>query len=76
MAQLVRLGSFFIPLSIGAQEGGNGTYITALGYRCSLRLAASLIGHVKQFTWVSLGLGLGLGQVMAFKQSNIKNLSN
>lgn len=70
MAQLVRVGSFFIPLSIGAQEGGMVLIFSALGYPGSLGLAASLIGRVKQFTWVALGLTLGW--FMAFKTKNIK----
>jgi glycosyltransferase 2 family protein len=70
MGQLVRAGSFFIPLSIGAQEGGMVLIFSALGYPSSLGLAASIIGRVKQFTWVTLGLGLGW--IIAFKQSNVK----
>ena len=73
MAQLVRVGSFFIPLSIGAQEGGLVLIFSALGYPGSLGLAASLIGRVKQFTWVALGLTLGW--FMAFKTKNIKSES-
>jgi glycosyltransferase 2 family protein len=73
MAQLVRVGSFFIPLSIGAQEGGLVLIFSALGYPGSLGLAASLIGRVKQFTWVALGLTLGW--LMAFKTKNIKSES-
>jgi glycosyltransferase 2 family protein len=70
MAQLVRAGSFFIPLSIGAQEGGMILIFSALGYPGSLGLAASLIGRVKQLTWVALGLTLGW--FMPFKTKNIK----
>jgi glycosyltransferase 2 family protein len=71
MAQLIRVGSFFIPLSIGAQEGGLVLIFSALGYPGSLGLAVSLIGRVKQFTWVALGLTLGW--FMAFKTKNIKS---
>jgi len=70
LAQLVKAGSFFIPLSIGAQEGGLVLIFSALGYPGSLGLAASLIARVKQFTWVALGLTLGW--FMAFKAKNIK----
>jgi glycosyltransferase 2 family protein len=73
MAQLVRVGSFFIPLSIGALEGGLVLIFSALGYPGSLGLAASLIGRVKQLTWVALGLTLGW--FMAFKTKNIKSES-
>lgn len=70
MAQLVRAGSFFIPLSIGALEGGMVLIFSALGYPGSLGLAASLIGRVKQLAWVALGLTLGW--FMAFKANKIK----
>jgi glycosyltransferase 2 family protein len=73
MAQLIRAGSFFIPLSIGAQEGGMVLIFSALGYPGSLGLATSLIVRVKQLTWVALGLGLGW--IMTLKQSN-GNLSH
>jgi glycosyltransferase 2 family protein len=36
MVQLVRAGSFFIPLSIGVQEGGMVLIFSALGYPGSL----------------------------------------
>ncbi len=73
MAQLVRMGSFFIPLGIGVLEGGLVLIFSALGYPGSLGLAASLIGRVKQFTWVAIGLTLGW--FMAFKTKNIKSES-
>ena len=71
MAQLVRAGSFFIPLSIGALEGGTVLIFSALGYPGSLGLATSLIGRVKQFTWVALGLIIGW--FMTFKTKNLSN---
>lgn len=67
--QLIRAGSFFIPLSLGVQEGGLVLIFSALGYPGSLGLAASLIGRVKQFTWVALGLILGWK--MALKTADI-----
>jgi uncharacterized protein (TIRG00374 family) len=71
MAQLLRVGSFFIPLSIGALEGGMVLIFSALGYPGSLGLATSLIGRVKQFTWVAIGIILGW--FMTFKTKNIKS---
>jgi uncharacterized protein (TIRG00374 family) len=71
MAQLVKAGSFFIPFSIGALEGGLVLIFSSLGYPGSLGLAASLIGRVKQLTWVAVGLLLG--SLMAFKTTNIKS---
>ncbi len=73
MGQLVKAGSFFIPFSIGALEGGLVLIFSSLGYPPSLGLAASLIARVKQLAWVALGLTLGW--LMAFKSANIKSES-
>jgi uncharacterized protein (TIRG00374 family) len=70
MAQLVRAGSFFILLCIGALEGGMGLIFSALGYLGSLGFAATLFGRVKQFSWIALGLTLGW--FMTFKANNLK----
>ena len=59
MVQLVKAGSFFIPFSIGALEGGSVLIFSSLGYPASLGLAVPLIGRVKQLAWVALGLSLG-----------------
>ncbi|MBC8284153.1 MAG: flippase-like domain-containing protein [Nitrospinae bacterium] len=73
MAQLVKAGSFFIPFSIGALEGGMVLIFSSLGYPASLGLAASLIGRIKQLAWVALGLTAGW--LMAFKSTKIKSES-
>lgn len=72
MGQLVKAGSFFIPLSIGALEGGLILIFSSLGYPPSLGLAASLVGRIKQLTWVTLGLALGW--FMSLNSSKIKEL--
>ena len=64
LGQLVKICSFMIPLSLGAQEGGLILIFTAMGYPASLGLTVSLVARVKQLVWV--GLGLGLGGKMAF----------
>lgn len=73
MVQLVKAGSFFIPFSIGALEGGSVLIFLSLGYPASLGLAVPLIGRVKQLAWVTLGLTLGW--FMAFRKSSIKSES-
>ena len=65
LAQLVKIGSFMIPMSLGAQEGGLILIFRALGYPANLGLAVSLVARTKQLIWV--GLGLALGGQMAFK---------
>ena len=73
MVQLVKASSFFIPLSIGALEGGSVLIFLSLGYPASLGLAVPIIGRVKQLAWVTLGLSLGW--FMAFMSNSIKSKS-
>jgi len=58
LAQLVKIGSFMIPLSLGALEGGLILIFTALGYPANLGLAVSLVARMKDLVWVGLGLAL------------------
>jgi uncharacterized protein (TIRG00374 family) len=59
LAQLVKIGSFMIPLSLGAQEGGLILIFTALGYPANLGLTVSLVRRLRELFWVGLGLSLG-----------------
>ena len=59
LAQLVRAGSFFIPLSIGAQEGGLLLIFTALGMPGNLGITVSFVRRIKELFWVGIGLGIG-----------------
>jgi len=58
LGQLVKIGSFMIPLRLGAQEGGLILIFTALGYPANLGLAVSLVARMKELIWVGLGLAL------------------
>ena len=73
MAQLVRAGSFFIPFSLGALEGGFVLIFSSLGYPSSLGLAASIIGRVKQLAWVAFGLFAGW--LISFKTKKLNSNS-
>lgn len=56
LAQLVRAGTFFIPLSLGAQEG---TFMLALGAITgapSLGLAVAFVRRGRELVWLLLGL--------------------
>jgi len=68
LAQLVRAGSFFIPLSIGAQEVGLVLIFTALGMPDHLGLTVSFVRRIKEILWV--GVGLGIGWRLAFHPKN------
>jgi uncharacterized protein (TIRG00374 family) len=61
MAQLIRNASFFIPLSIGAQEGGLLLIFTALGMPGALGITVSFVRRIKELLWVCFGLALGWG---------------
>jgi len=66
LIQLVRVCSFFIPMSLGAQEGGLLIIFEALGMSGDVGLAVSLIRRVRELVWVAIGLIFGWG--MAFKR--------
>ena len=65
LAQLVRTGSFFIPLSIGAQEGGLILIFTVMGMPADLGLTVSFIRRIKDLVWV--GVGLAISWLLAFR---------
>ena len=70
LAQLVRASSFFIPLSIGAQEAGLLLIFTALGMPESVGLTVSFARRIKELLWV--GIGLIIGWRLAFHPSSQK----
>jgi uncharacterized protein (TIRG00374 family) len=59
MAQLVRLGTFFIPGSLGAQEGAFYLVFGAMGMDPTLGLAVSLVRRFREAVWIVWGLCLG-----------------
>jgi glycosyltransferase 2 family protein len=69
LLQLIRAGSFFIPLSLGAQEGGLIVIFTSMGMAGPLGLAVSFVRRIRELVWIALGLLLGWGT--AFKPSKV-----
>ncbi|PIQ96682.1 MAG: hypothetical protein COV67_08190 [Nitrospinae bacterium CG11_big_fil_rev_8_21_14_0_20_56_8] len=70
LAQLVRVGSFFIPLSLGAQEGGLILIFSAMGWPPDLGLTVSFVRRIKEMIWV--GLGLAMGWNLAFDAGKVE----
>jgi hypothetical protein len=68
--QLVRAGSFFIPLSLGAQEGGLILIFTSLGMAGPMGLAVSFVRRIRELVWIALGLLLGWGT--SFRPSKVQ----
>ena len=59
LTQLVRAGTFFIPASIGAQEGAFVVVFDALTGQAGLGLAAALVRRGRELIWIGLGLVVG-----------------
>ncbi len=58
-AQLVRMGAFFIPAGIGAQEGAFTLVVAALTGSPELGLAAAMVRRFREITWILWGFALG-----------------
>ncbi len=61
LAQLVKVGSFFIPMSIGALEGGMVLIFASMGLTPDLGLAVTFVRRIKELVWTGLGLALSGG---------------
>lgn len=59
VTQLVRTGAFFIPLSLGAQEGAIVLIAGSLTGSPSAGLAAALVRRARELLWIVWGLWLG-----------------
>ena len=60
VAQLVRTGTFFIPASIGAQEGAFLLVCAAMTGSPALGVAVAVIRRIREIVWIVWGMGLGL----------------
>ena len=70
LLQFVRAASFFIPLSLGAQEGGLILIFTSMGMAGPVGLAVSFVRRIRELVWIALGLLLGWGT--NFKSSKVQ----
>jgi putative membrane protein len=70
LLQFVRAASFFIPLSLGAQEGGLILIFTSMGMAGPIGLAVSFVRRIRELAWIALGLLLGWGT--NFKPSKVQ----
>ncbi len=70
LLQLVKVGSFYIPMSLGAQESGLVVIFMALGLPGDMGLAISFMRRIRDLMWVSIGLLMGWG--IAFKPAKIQ----
>ena len=59
VAQLVRFGTFFIPASIGAQEGAFLLVVTVITGSPGLGVAVAVVRRMREVVWIVWGLTLG-----------------
>ena len=67
VAQMVRMGTFFIPMSIGAQEGALLLIVNTVTGSASAGLALGIIRRLREFIWIAFGFLIGI------KYSTTKN---
>jgi putative membrane protein len=56
LASVVKAVAFFIPGSLGVQDGGNVLLLTLFGYPSSFGLTFSLVRRMRELFWIGLGL--------------------
>ncbi|MCS6897814.1 MAG: flippase-like domain-containing protein, partial [Nitrospira sp.] len=56
LAVFIKGGSFFIPGSLGAQDGGNMLLLTAFGYSEVTGLTFALLRRFRELVWIGIGL--------------------
>ena len=59
MAQMVRAGSFFIPASIGLQDGAFVLICAAITGSPELGVAVALVRRMREIVWIASGFALG-----------------
>jgi uncharacterized protein (TIRG00374 family) len=56
LSVLVKSGTFFIPGSLGAQEGGNVLVLLTFGYSELTGLTFALVRRMRELVWIAVGL--------------------
>ena len=56
LIQVLRIITFFIPSSVGAQEGGIVLILSQFGYSSTLGLTFALIRRMREIVWIGLGI--------------------
>jgi uncharacterized protein (TIRG00374 family) len=57
LSVFIKGGTFFIPGSLGAQEGGNLLILVAFGYSDVTGITFALLRRVRELVWIAIGLG-------------------
>ena len=76
LSVFIKGGTFFIPGSLGAQEGGNLLVLVAFGYTELTGITFALLRRVRELVWIALGLGClaALGGRQAIASGEVSRL--
>lgn len=56
LSVFIKGGTFFIPASLGAQEGGNVLVLMAFGYSAVTGITFALLRRIRELVWIAAGL--------------------
>jgi len=59
VTQMVRAGTFFIPLSLGAQEGAFVIVVQTITVSSTLGLALGVVRRLREIIWIAVGFVIG-----------------
>ena len=79
LSVFIKSGTFFIPGSLGAQDGGNMLVLKAFGYSDVTGLTFALIRRFRELIWIGLGLlclALAGGRASIIRESRAEDLGD
>ena len=79
LSVFIKSGTFFIPGSLGAQDGGNMLVLRAFGYSDVTGITFALIRRFRELVWIGLGLlclALAGGRAAVIRESHADDLGN
>jgi uncharacterized protein (TIRG00374 family) len=79
LSVFIKSGTFFIPGSLGAQDGGNMLLLRAFGYSDVTGITFALIRRFRELVWIGLGLlclALAGGMAKVIRESRADDLGN
>jgi uncharacterized protein (TIRG00374 family) len=79
LSVFIKGGTFFIPGSLGAQDGGNMLLLSAFGYSDVTGITFALLRRFRELVWIGLGLlclALVGGRAAALQEGRTDNTGN
>jgi uncharacterized protein (TIRG00374 family) len=79
LSVFIKGGTFFIPGSLGAQDGGNMLLLSAFGYSDVTGIIFALLRRFRELVWIGLGLlclALVGGRAAAIQEGGTHDLEN